>query len=53
VLFRGRGMKRCLAQGKERFRVFVGVAVLANNLMKLAELLIQLETNKQPRPRAA
>src|SRR3989442_8580214 len=53
VLFRGRGMKRCLAQGKERFRVFVGVAVLANNLLKLAELLIQLETNKQPRPRAA
>src|SRR6266516_2495075 len=42
VLFRGRGMKRCLAQGKERFRVFVGVAVLANNLMKLAELLIQV-----------
>src|SRR5262245_2098164 len=53
VLFRGRGMKRCLAQGKERFRVFVGVAVLANNLMKLAELLIQRETKKQPRPHAA
>ena len=53
VLFRGRGMKRCLARGKERFRVFVGVAVLANNLMKIAELLIQRENKKKPRSRAA
>ena len=53
VLFRGRGMKRCLACGKERFHAFVGVAVLANNLMKIAELLIRLENKKKPRSRAA
>ena len=39
VLFRGRGMKRCLAEGRQRFEVFVGAAVLTNNLMRIAELL--------------
>ncbi len=39
VLFRGRGMKRCLASGRQRFEVFVGAAVLTNNLMRLAKLL--------------
>ncbi|HEU4798786.1 MAG TPA: ISNCY family transposase [bacterium] len=39
VLFRGRGMKRCLRHGLERFEVFVGAAVLANNLLVLAALL--------------
>lgn len=39
VLFRGRGMKRCPAQGRQRFEVFVGAAVLTNNLMRIAELL--------------
>lgn len=39
VLLRGRGMKRCLAQGRQRFEVFVGAAVLTNNLMRIAELL--------------
>jgi IS5 family transposase len=39
VLFRGRGMKRCRLHGRERFEVFVGAAVLANNLLVLAELL--------------
>src|ERR1700682_3137806 len=39
VLFRGRGMKRCLAQGRERFELWVAAAVLANNLMKIAALL--------------
>ena len=34
VLFRGRGMKRCLAEGSDRFELWVGAAVLANNLMK-------------------
>lgn len=55
VLFRGRGMKRCLAQGPERFESFIGAAVLANNLMKIAQLLIKKETkkNKTPRARAA
>jgi IS5 family transposase len=53
VLFRGRGMKRCLTRGNDRFCVFVGVAVLANNLMKIAELLIRRDNKKTPRPRAA
>jgi len=39
VLFRGRGMKRALAEGRERFEVFVGAAVLANNLLAIARLL--------------
>jgi IS5 family transposase len=41
VLMRGRGMKRCLAQGAEHFELFVGAAVLANNLMKIGELLVK------------
>jgi IS5 family transposase len=41
VLFRGRGMKRCLAEGRERFEMLVGAAVLANNLMRIATLLSQ------------
>ncbi len=45
VLFRGRGMKRCLAHGRDRFEVFVGMAVLANNLLVLAALL----NKKRPR----
>ena len=39
VLFRGRGMKRCLFKGRERFEILVGAAVLANNLMRIADLL--------------
>jgi IS5 family transposase len=39
VLFRGRGMKRCLAEGREHFELLVGAAVLANNLMRMADLL--------------
>lgn len=39
VLFRGRGMKRCLAEGRERFELLVGAAVLANNLLTIASLL--------------
>jgi IS5 family transposase len=38
VLFRGRGMKRCLAEGRQRFELWVAAAVLANNLMKIAAL---------------
>lgn len=51
VLFRGRGMKRCLAEGRERFELLVGAAVLANNLMVIARLL--MEKQKQRRRRAA
>lgn len=39
VLMRGRGMRRCLSHGRARFDVLVGMAVLANNLLVLAELL--------------
>ena len=49
VLFRGRGMKRCLAEGHERFELLVGAAVLANNLMAIAGLLLK----KRQRHRAA
>ncbi len=38
VLCRGRGMKRCRPEGRDRFEVFVGLAVLANNLLRIAEL---------------
>jgi len=51
VLFRGRGMKRCLAEGRERFELLVGAAVLANNLMVIARLLMEKE--KRRRRRAA
>ena len=49
VLFRGRGMKRCLLQGRQRFELLVGAAVLANNLLHIADLL----TPKQQRQRRA
>lgn len=39
VLFRGRGMKRARVEGREHFEVFVGAAVLANNLLVIAELV--------------
>jgi transposase, IS5 family len=39
VLFRGRGMKRALVEGRPHFELFVGAAVLANNLLVIAELL--------------
>jgi IS5 family transposase len=47
VLFRGRGMKRCLAEGRERFEMWVAAAVLANNLMKVADLLMQRSSRKR------
>jgi IS5 family transposase len=52
VLFRGRGMKRCRAKGRERFEMLVGAAVLANNLMRIAQLL-EDQKPKQRRPRNA
>jgi len=51
VLFRGRGMKRCLAKGRERFEILVGAAVLANNLMRIADLL-EKRAAKRRRPAA-
>ena len=50
VLFRGRGMKRCLAEGRERFELLVGAAVLANNLLTIAALM---QTRSAGRQRAA
>jgi transposase, IS5 family len=47
VLFRGRGMKRCLAEGRERFEMLVGAAVLANNLMRIATLLSKRTRRKR------
>ena len=49
VLFRGRGMKRCLAEGRDRFELLVGAAVLANNLMVIAQLLIQKQKRRRQR----
>ena len=39
VLMRDHGMKRCCAEGAERFALFVGAAVLANNLMIIGGLM--------------
>ncbi|HXM17065.1 MAG TPA: ISNCY family transposase [Candidatus Eremiobacteraceae bacterium] len=47
VLFRGRGMKRCLAEGRDRFELWVGAAVLANNLMTIAALLITRSSRRR------
>jgi transposase, IS5 family len=50
VLFRGRGMKRALVEGREHFELLVGAAVLANNLLVIAGLL---QRRKASRRRAA
>ena len=50
VLLRGRGMRRCLGRGKQRFELLIGAVVLTNNLMRIARLLID---KKKPRSRAA
>jgi IS5 family transposase len=50
VLFRGRGMKRCLAEGREHFDLLVGAAVLANNLLRIADRLKKHRpARKEPR----
>jgi IS5 family transposase len=53
VLFRGRGMKRALVEGREHFEVFVGAAVIANNLMVIAELLRRKAERASSRRRRA
>jgi transposase, IS5 family len=53
VLFRGRGMKRCRAKGRQRFELFVGAAVLANNLLRIAALLLEKEKKNSRRSKAA
>ena len=52
VLFCGRGMKRCLWSGRERFELFIAAAVLANNLMVIAAHL-QKHKKRAATPRAA
>lgn len=49
VLLRGRGMKRCLSDGPIRFELFVGLAVLANNLLILAAQLTKRRHRKRKR----
>ncbi len=39
VMMRGRGMKRCRAEGQPHFKLFVAAAVLANNLLRIADLI--------------
>ena len=55
VLMRGRGMKRCLKIGKRGLELLVGVAVLANNLLRIAALLLDKaqKTRKKFRPQPA
>jgi hypothetical protein len=43
-------MKRCLAEGSERFELLVAAAVLANNLLRIASLLAQLLVVAQRAP---
>src|SRR5216684_1756411 len=47
VLFRGRGMKRCLAEGRVRFVMWFAAPVLAYNLIKVSDLLIQRSSRKR------
>ena len=51
VLFRGRGMKRALVEGRERFELLVGAAVLGNNLMAIASRLGRRQARRR-RPAA-
>src|SRR5215472_9942223 len=46
VLMRGRGMKRCRAEGAERFALFGAAAGLANNLMIVAALLTKRSSRR-------
>ncbi len=47
VLMRGRGLRRCLLEGRDRFEVFVGAVVLANNLLRIADLLRQRSARRR------
>jgi hypothetical protein len=40
-------MKRCLAEGSERFELWVAAAVLANNLMEIAALLADRSSRRR------
>ena len=45
-------MKRCPFKGRKHFELLVGAAVLANNLLRIADLLIN-NRRTSTRPRAA
>jgi transposase, IS5 family len=47
VLLRGRGMRRCLLEGRLRFDLFVGASVLAANLLRLGTLLHRRSRNRR------
>ncbi|MEO7274959.1 MAG: ISNCY family transposase [Vicinamibacterales bacterium] len=51
VLFRGRGIKRVPVEGRARFELVVGAAVLANNLLVIAAHLQRPHTRRR-RPAA-
>lgn len=51
VLMRGRGMRRCLLEGRLRFDLFVGASVLASNLLRLG-LLLERRSRRNRRPRS-
>lgn len=58
VLLRGRGMRRCLLEGRLRFDLFVGASILAANLLRLGVLLERRSPRRGSRssralPRAA
>jgi IS5 family transposase len=56
VLLRGRGMKRCLAAGRKGIELLVGLAVLANNLLRIAAMLlekVQKKSKNKARPQPA
>jgi IS5 family transposase len=40
-------MKRCRDEGRTRFELWVGAAVLANNLMRIAALLSERTRRKR------
>lgn len=47
ALLRGRGLRRCLMSGLEHFKLFVGAGVLAQNLMRIANLILNPEKAAQ------
>ena len=49
VLFCGRGMKRAFCEGREHFEMLIGAAVLANNLMIIANLLNKRDIKRHKR----
>lgn len=49
-MLRGRGMRRCLDEGLERFKVFIGAAVFAYNLLIIAEQFAAKKRGRKRKP---